>query len=260
MANINNILQAQEQRVSEYISNYRSLYKVINLVSDRLQLKLVTGNLYEGIELLNLQATDKALKNSYPSPKELFKKMPLRHLHYINPQSSATMKSITKHLELQKHSIVLDTQASEESWIIQTCSNEEALTASTMRIMAVFQRYIESAKSQILMNTVEEKLKAQMSLNKELSEQISKLSKRFKKIMQSDMTAPEKLDKAITVLESIDNKPEVVEILLQMLNEWIPDGPKTHTELCEEIQSTNDLLVGLNQILDMVRLDRKSVV
>lgn len=235
---------------NEYSNIYKSLYQIIKLVSDRMQLNLVACDIQDGTAISNLDSIAKALKNSYPSYQQLFKKFPLRKLSYINPKSSATMKSVTKHLEAKRLSAV----KTDDGWSIQTCSTDESITASTMRLMALFQKFIETCKSQILFMSLEERLKKQMSDNTEIQKRISKLINRLKNIWTADKPSRLKLEESLTVLENVKDKNQVINVGLLILQEWIPECPKSYDELSSDICSSNDAIKDLDSILSLMRL------
>jgi hypothetical protein len=240
-----------DEEGTDYISSYRSLYNAINVASQRLQLKLVTGT-YEGIELANFEALSKALKNSYPSIKELFKKFPLRYLHYIDPQSKATMKSLTKHLEEQKLSLIVR----EKEWIVVPCSSPEMLTASTMKLMSTFQKLIDATRKKALLSSLDGKLRDRIEANKEITNKMREITNSITKIMQSRDTPQLKVEKILTLFETMPGKKDIVEMVLSVINEWLPDMglPTTHDALCAEMKENNESLVMADQILSHLRM------
>lgn len=234
-----------------YTKSYISLYHLIKTVSDRLELNLVS-ELYEGIEVANLQSLRDALKNSYPSTKELFKKFPLRHLHYISPSSKATMKSFTKYLDEKKLSV---SQTDDYKWYITPSASQEMIVASSMRIMAEFQRFIDDTKSCLAITSLFNKLDSNMASNKRIIEQLSGISREITAISKRRVSPESKIEDILYILKKQPNKQELVTVLLSLLKEWGIDVPSTHAELCEGFVDITPLIDELMNNLRIVPYD-----
>lgn len=238
--------------MDEYITNYRSLYNIINVVSKRMDLNLTT-DLYEGIESHNLGSLIGALKNNYPSTEQLFKKFPIRHFHFIDPQSKATMKSLTKHLEENKLCMI---QKEVDEWIVSPCASPEMMIESKMKIMAVFHKLIETIRKKALFSSVDDRLRNQISANRELSAKIADLTKEGARILNSKLPPYEKVMNLLNLIDSVKDKKEVLEIVLQLVNEWIPDMDLaiTQDQICRELRDNTEVLQAMNEILSNLRL------